>query len=184
MTSFVNGPAQVMARPIAVAYGPTGPAGGPTGATGATGFTGRTGPTGQRGMTGANGASSSITGPTGPTGRAGLTGPPGSSVTGYTGPTGAQGSTGPTGAFSTGATGAGPTGYFQLGNLIHQWGATSVAAGTGSVVFPQAYVNSAVVVVGASGPTGTFPTVTAITTSGFSYAVNATAKLQWMADGT
>lgn len=186
MTAFVNGPAAVSARPIVVVAGPTGPSGGPTGATGSTGATGKTGPTGIRGQTGSAGSNSTATGPTGPSGRTGYTGPAGSSVTGPTG--NASTVTGPTGATGpgpTGATGAGPTGTFRLGNIIQQWGATSVAAGTGTVTFPVAYVDGAPsLTLGASGPTGTFPTATAITTTTFNYSVNATAKLSWQAIGT
>lgn len=186
MTAFVLGPAPVMARPVVVNVGPTGPSGGPTGATGKTGPTGFTGATGQRGQTGANGNASSVTGPTGRTGSTGYTGPAGSSVTGPTGDASTvTGPTGFTGAGPTGATGAGPTGTFRLGNIIQQWGATSVAAGTGTVAFPVSYVDGAPsLTLGASGPTGTWPTATAITTSGFNYSVNATAKLSWQALGS
>lgn len=186
MTAFVNGPAAVSARPVVVVGGPTGPSGGPTGATGATGKTGPTGPTGQRGQTGAAGAASTVTGPTGFQGLTGYTGPAGSSVTGPTGATSTvTGATGATGAGATGATGAGPTGSFRLGNIIQQWGATSVAAGTGTVTFTVAYVDGAPsLTLGASGPTGTFPTATAITTTTFNYSVNSNAKLSWQAIGS
>lgn len=94
MTSFVLGPAQVMARPIVVTGGPTGPSGGPTGPTGGAGPSGITGPTGARGQTGAQGAASTVTGPTGFAGPTGYTGPQGNTVTGPTGTTGYTGSSG------------------------------------------------------------------------------------------
>lgn len=106
MSSFVQGPSPVFARPIVLVVGPTGPSGGPTGPTGNTGPTGVTGSVGTIGATGNTGPTGTAGTLTGPTGRTGATGPQGNSITG---PTGAPGTlTGPTG--NTGPVGTGPTG--------------------------------------------------------------------------
>ena len=143
---------------IGVSVGPTGPTGSPAVLTGPTGFTGPTGVTGWTGWTGVTGN----TGPTGPTGNTGNTGP----------------------VSTTAATGAGPTGYVEMGNILIQWGITAAAAGGATGTFPIPYKNSAIVVLGASGPTGMQPIVTAIGVSGFGFRVNAAGTLLWQAMGT
>jgi hypothetical protein len=181
MTSSVEGPAAVAARPIVVVGGPTGPSGGPTGSTGYTGYTGPTGHIGIAGPTGASGPASTVTGPTGRTGPTGYTGPPGASVTGPAG--GPTGDTGP--GFTVGGTGAGPTGYMTIGNVKFQWGATSVSPPGATISFPTSYVDAAPsITLGASGPTGTFPTVNGATISAFGVSVSATAKVMWHAIGS
>lgn len=143
MTSFVQGPSPVYARPIVLVVGPTGPSGAPTGATGITGTTGPTGSTGQVGATGTQGIQG-VTGPTGKTGFTGNTGPVGSSLTGPTGPQGPL--TGPTGPIGTGPTGAtgvtGNTGPIGTGPT----GATGVTGNTGPNGGPTGPT-------GATGPT-------------------------------
>lgn len=194
MTSFVQGPAPVYARPVVIAVGPTGPSGGPTGSAGAAGAAGATGSTGKTGPTGPTGAGSSVTGPTGSTGPTGFTGPQGNSLTGPSGgPTGAAGPTGATGpgAF-TGATAAGSgspaglTGYMVHGNIIQQWGSTNLLSPGGATVgFPVPYIDGAPsVTLGCSGPTGTLPSITSVSTVGFGVTVGATAQLMWHALGT
>jgi len=131
MTSFVQGPSPVYARPIVVAVGPTGPSSSPTGSTGNTGPTGPIGPSGV-GPTGAAGAASTVTGPTGRTGPTGSNG-----AVGATGAQGTQGVTGPTGAASTVA---GPTGATGAVNS----NATNVAVTSTatSATFYPAFVQS------------------------------------------
>lgn len=153
MTSFVQGPSPVYARPIVIAVGPTGPSGGPTGATGVTGYTGLTGPTGTLAATGPTGAASTVTGATGRTGPTGYTGPVGNSVTGptgnsstVTGPTGFTGNTGATGTL-TGPTGfTGNTGPGGSATNTGATGPTGIAGLTGPT--------------GATGNTGTAGTAT------------------------
>lgn len=181
--------AAVFAQPVVVVGGPTGPSGAPTGATGYTGptgssvtFTGPTGPSGVTGFTGPAGAASS-TGATGPTGR---TGPAGSAVTGSTGWTGP---TGPTAAF-VGGTGAGPTGFYQLNNIIVNYG--KAVAGTGATgvtaTFPQPYVDAAPSVT--LGPTGLGATgayVLSVSKTGVQVAIPSTvnqATVNYLAIGS
>lgn len=146
MTSFVQGPSPVYARPIVLVVGPTGPSGGPTGATGVTGPTGVTGTQGTIGTTGPTGAASTQTGPTGKQGVTGNTGPQGNSITGATGasgtsPTGPTGMTGPSGG-PTGTTGpTGPSGAAGVATNTGATGSTGPSGGpTGST--------------GTTGPTG------------------------------
>lgn len=134
MTVFIEGPAQVYARPVVVTNGPTGPAGGPTG-PGVTGPTGAAAATGTTGPTGATGfGATGPTGKTGVTGATGFTGPPGNP-----GPTGlnAVGATGPTG--NTGSTGSsftgpqGPSGVTgPSGGPTGPTGSTGVTGNTGA----------------------------------------------------
>lgn len=170
MTVFVQGPAQVFARPVVVPViptGPTGPTGSPVGVTGGTGPTGPIGVyTGPTGPTGSTGAASTVTGPTG---RTGFTGPPGNvGVSGPTGPTGATGGTGigptgPTGApnvvAATGAAGGnlGASGYMQVGNVFWNWASCNIDHLGETAVFWAAYKDGQPTVVigqGYSGPTG------------------------------
>lgn len=159
MTVFVQGPAQVYARPVVVPSqltGPTGATGSPVGVTGSTGPTGPIGVyTGPTGPTGPTGNSSTVTGPTG---RTGFTGPPGNvGVSGPSGPTGFTGPAGPGPGGYVAGTGAGPVGYFRLGNIAVNWG-EAAANHTGiTATFSQAYVDAVPVVAlgqGYSGPTG------------------------------
>lgn len=115
MTTQVQAPAPIYARPVVVVVGPTGPSGGPTGPTGNTGPSGfsSTGVTGYTGPTGVG--PTGVTGNTGPRGQTGFTGPPGnlgptgSSATGTTGATGPS-TPGPTGPTGLPSTVTGPTG--------------------------------------------------------------------------
>lgn len=164
MPGFNFGPAPVFARPIVAVVGPTGPTGAPAGPTGPTGatnpFTGPTGPPGT-GPTGPIGATSTVTGPTGP-GKTGFTGPPGNAATGVTGPTGPTGYTGlqgPGPGSFAGSTGAGPIGFFQLGNMIVNWGEVNATHLGVTGAFSAGYIDATPAVTlgrGYSGPTGAF----------------------------
>jgi hypothetical protein len=65
-----------------------------------------------------------------------------------------------------------------------QWGMTSIGVAGATVTFPLAYVNSCVVTFGVSGPTGTNPIMTSVSTTGFGFKANAVAQLHWHAIGT
>ncbi len=167
----VNAPAPVMAMPVVVAggfTGPTGPSPGSTGPTGPTGnYTGPTGYTGYTGPSGVTGAAGSLTGPTGNTG---FTGPPGNSVTGPTGDVSTV--TGPTGSAAVfGATGSGPTGYFQFGNIVVNWGSVSATSSGVTGIFAKSYSDGAPQVAlggqtGAAPGAGSLATVSAVSTTG------------------
>jgi hypothetical protein len=190
----ILGPAPISARPVVVVGGPTGPFGGPSGPSGPSGPTGVTGPTGMRGQTGADGTSSTVTGPTGAGGPTGYTGAAGFAMTGntgstgMTGPTGRDGETGPTGPVGvvafTGATGAGPTGYIAINNVLIAWGLTSASPPGGGIGFPATFLIAPAVVIGSSGPTGAFPSVSSRSTIGFNLSVNTgPVDVSWMAIG-
>jgi hypothetical protein len=152
MVALVYGPAPVNTRPVVVAGGPTGPTGATVGVTGPTGIasTGPTGPTGLQGFTGNTGSSSTVTGPTG---RTGFTGPPGNAgATGQIGPTGVAGN-----PITGGGTGAGPIGYFRLGNIVVNWGEAAANQTGVTASFSQAYTDGVPTVSlgqNYSGPTG------------------------------
>lgn len=98
---------------------------------------------------------------------------------------GGSGVTGPTGPVaSTGATGAGPTGYIEWNNIIHQWGYNPNNGVTAT--FPVPFVNTPVVQLTPTGPTGPF-SVKSISTTGFlatGIGFSGTGGFFWAADGT
>jgi hypothetical protein len=179
MTSFVEGPSPVYARPIVVVVGPTGPLGaptGPTGTTGPTGITGAvgTGPTGNTGNTGCTGKQG-LTGPTG------FTGPPGGTQTGSTGTVGPAGPTGP--ASFTGATGT--SGFVELGNMVVNWGSAASATGGGATgTFAQAYTDAVPrVTLGLTGATGAW--VSSLSKTGLVItSANGTPTVAYIAAGS
>jgi hypothetical protein len=66
-----------------------------------------------------------------------------------------------------------------------QWGITSGLTGGGTVAFPLAFKNAAIVTLGCSGPTGALPIVTGVSTIGFGLKVNlGPVQVMWHAIGT
>ena len=174
MSSSVQGPAQVYARPVvipAAATGPTGPSGGPTGPTGPTASTGPTGPTGSTGLQGKTGPTGTLTGPTG---AIGITGPPGNSVTGasstVTGPTG-SGPTGPGGVAASRQTQVSGNILFSDGTLIN-YGQVGISGNTGASIAFQTAFSSFVSTIAITsmvrgpGPTGSYATVSSSSLNG------------------
>jgi len=111
------------------------------------------------------------TGPTGSTGAVGATGP-----IGLTGPTGPmppmQAATGPTG------------GYYQVGNILTQWGNLVATVGAGTTVnFPRPFID-AVPFVTASAPSGGVLQVSATKTTVTISCNSGTPVASWKATGS
>jgi hypothetical protein len=116
-----------------------------------------------------------------------MTGPQGTQgPIGVQGIQGVQGPTGPLGAW-VGATGAGPAGYFQLGNIIQNWGlinANTVGV-TGNFTKPYVDGPPAFTVGGSTGPTGGQPYVSAISKTGLVIRTQSgSAAVYWRTIGT
>lgn len=108
------------------------------------------------------------------------------STTGPAGPTGPNltGPTGPSGfGFQTGATASassGPSGYFEMSNIIMQWGEGNASNAAQTFTFPVAFVNQVPsITIGATGTvtnsgTATFPVVviSSISKTGFQAGCN------------
>ena len=105
-------------------------------------------------------------------------------MTGPTGFTGNTGATGPTGQAIVTAT-TGTTGYYQLGNVVVNWGKVPSAALSGTTgVFAHAYTDANPrVTLGISGTTGAY--VLAVSKTGVQIAsFNGTPDVDYIAVGS